>query len=83
MAEWVRCCRTILDWDDQPLLTAPPARWADPRLIHHCGRVDTGRVYGDETLAEAFEELWTCPCCGGDQFEFADWPPRGKLGGPR
>lgn len=69
MTSWVRCCRTILDWDDQPIpMGILGDESVDPLLIHYCGRVEAARAYADDELAEALEEPWSCPCCGGSEY---------------
>jgi hypothetical protein len=85
MARWVRYCRTVVGWDGERIPEgAPREEWADPNLVTYCGRLGTERVYGDDELAKAVEEEWTCPACGGTEHEFTEWPPRTpKLHGGR
>lgn len=81
MSSWVRCCRTIIDWDGERIPDGTPREeWADPMLVQYCGRLATERKYGDDDLAAAFEESWSCPWCGGSEYEFAEWPPSAEVG---
>lgn len=74
---WHPHCMSPVDADGErvDLAAIPRDEW-DENSIFYCEYIDLTRGYAED---EEWPQSWTCPRCGGTDFEFvhADYPPSG------
>ena len=77
LAHWHPHCTSLVDVGGErvDLAVIPREEW-DPNSVFRCEYIDLTRGYLEE---DDWPETWTCPSCGGTEFEFvhADYMPSG------